>query len=142
MAIDLDAMLVKKVNQAKKTRIGKALNGFAHTIGGPSVAAGMNFVCTGALGFIITFPIYELAGPWAALPTGGFTIILLAIISLTIFVNEIGPNHLRKFMRPLLIFAIMFSLPFGLLSIPLLNSISQPHREASPLKKLEGIKKP
>ena len=137
--VDLDAMLVKKVNQARRTRIGKALDGFAHTVGGPGVAAGMNLVCTAALGFIITFPLYELGGPWAALPTGGFTLILLAIISLSILVDEFGSNPLRKALRPLLVFAIMFSLPFGLLSIPLLNSISQPHRELPALAKLRKV---
>jgi len=129
MAIDLDAMLVKKINQARKTRIGKAVHEASEQIGGPPYAAALNFVCTGALGFIITFPIYELGGPWAALPTGGFTIILLAIIALSIIVNAAGTKPMRKVMRPMLIFAIMFSLPFGLLSIPLLNELSPPRKK-------------
>ncbi len=128
---DLDAMLVKKINQTKQTGLGKALNRLGHKIGGPSVAAFLNLIFTATLGFLITLPIYELGGVWAALPTGGFTLVLLLIIALSIFVNEIGPNHLRKFMRPLLVFAILFSLPFGILSISLLNSISQPHQEGA-----------
>ncbi len=121
-------MLVSRVAQAKKSRIGRALDKFASQIGGPSAAAGLNLMCTAALGIIITWPIYEVGGFYAAIPTGGFTLILLSIISLAIIVNVTSSDALRKVTRPLLVFAIMFSLPFGLLSLSLLHSISQPHQ--------------
>ena len=119
-------MLVKKVAGATKHPFGRALEKFAFKVGGPAIAATMNLLCTATLGIIITWPIYRLGGPWAALPTGGFTIILITIISVAMFVNVTSSKPLRKVVRPLLVFAIMFSLPFGLLSLPLLHSISKP----------------
>ena len=122
-------MLVEKVAQANNSFLGKHLNSLASKIGGPSRAAFLNILCTAILGFIITYSIYELGGIYASLPTAAFTAILLAFISISIISHN--ANKGKKLARKLLIFAIVFSLPFGLLSLPLLHRLSsiksQPH---------------
>ena len=125
--MDLDKLLVKRVNQASRSFIGKRMLALTEKIGGASTAAALNIIFTAALGFIITFPIYELEGFWLALPTGVFTIILLVCLALGIASKELhtGKKHARK----LIVFAILFSLPFGLLSLPLLHELSTNHKE-------------
>ena len=116
-------MLVKRVAQAHNSFFGKHISALSERIGGVSAAAALNILFTAALGFIITFPIYEVGGFWLALPTGAFTIVLLVLISLGIISNQF--NIGRKHTRNLLVFAILFSLPFGLLSLPLLQELSK-----------------
>ncbi|MBD3398578.1 hypothetical protein GF412_05040 [Candidatus Micrarchaeota archaeon] len=125
--MDLDRMLVKRVKQASGSFIGKRLLALTDRIGGAYIPAALNIIFTGALGFLITFPIYELEGFWLALPTGAFTIILLFSLATCIFSSRfnVGRKHARK----LLVFAILFSLPFGLLSLPLLHELSRNHKE-------------
>lgn len=125
--MDLDKLLVKRVRQASGSFIGKRLLSLSDRIGGAYIPAALNLVFTAALGFIITFPIYELEGFWLALPTGAFTIILLISLSACILSSyfHMGRAHARK----LLVFAILFSLPFGLLSLPLLHELSSEHKE-------------
>lgn len=121
--LDLDKILVKKVSQTSKSFLGRHLLAFAERIGGASSAAIANIILTASLGFIITFPLYELEGLWLALPTGAFTLFLMLFIALAILSNyfNIGRAHARK----LLVFAILLSLPFGILSISLLNELSK-----------------
>jgi hypothetical protein len=125
--LDLDHLLVKRVMQASNSFIGKKVLALSDRVGGSYVPAALNLIFTAALGFIITFPIYELEGFWFALPTGAFTIILLISFFTCIISSYLhfGRKHARK----LLVFAILFSLPFGLLSLPLLNELSKNHKE-------------
>jgi hypothetical protein len=121
--MDLDKILVTRVRQASNSFIGKRVLGLSEKIGGASAAAALNIIFTGILGFIITFPIYEVGGIWLALPTGIFTIILLLFLTISILSRKL---HLgNKHARSLLVFAILFSLPFGLLSLPLLHRLSE-----------------
>jgi len=125
--MNLDKILVTRVRQASNSFVGKRVLKLSDKIGGASAAAALNVLCTGILGFIITFPIYEVGNIWLALPTGLFTIILLLFLSLGILSREFhtGSAHARK----LLVFAILFSLPFGLLSLPLLHELSKNKKE-------------
>ena len=125
--LDFDKIFRKRVAQAHKSFLGKRIAAFSAKIGGVSAAAALNIVFTAILGFIITFPIYELEGFWLALPTGAFTIILVLFLLLGIISRElkIGRKHTRK----LVAFAILFSLPFGILSLPLLHELSKNNKE-------------
>jgi hypothetical protein len=133
--LDLDRMLVREAARANNSVIGRPLAALAERIGGPSTAASLNILCTAFLGFTITYSIYALGGPWAALPTGAFTLLLISFISFAILSANSGAG--RKAARKPLAFAIIFSLPFGLLSLPLLSSLS-PLRAGS---SLEGLRK-
>ncbi|MCP4646551.1 MAG: hypothetical protein GY852_02300 [bacterium] len=121
--MDLDKILVTRVRQASNSFVGKRVLKISEKIGGASAAAALNILFTGILGFIITFPIYELEGIWLALPTGIFTLILLLFLSISILSRELHIGN--KYARGLLVFAILFSLPFGLLSLPLLHELSE-----------------
>lgn len=117
------------MRRASRSFLGKKMNALACRIGGVEFCAFLNLVFTAALGFLITFPIYEVGGVYAAIPTGGFTLILLFLISLAMAVSFLSIKPLEIAVRPLLGFAIMFSLPFGLLSLPLLNSLSKKEKD-------------
>ena len=121
----IDRVFRKQVRKASRSFLGKKMNALALRVGGVELCAFLNLVFTAVLGFIITFPIYEVGGVYAAIPTGGFTLVLLFLISLAMAVSFLSIKSLEIAVRPLLGFAIMFSLPFGLLSLPLLNSLSK-----------------
>ncbi|MBD3389485.1 hypothetical protein GF415_00835 [Candidatus Micrarchaeota archaeon] len=123
--MDIDRVFRKQIRKAGRSFLGKKMNALARRIGGVELCALLNLVFTAALGFIITFPIYEVGGVYAAIPTGGFTLALLFLISLAMAVSLLSLKPLKIAVRPLLGFAIMFSLPFGLLSLPLLHSLSK-----------------
>jgi len=125
--VDLDRILVKRAAQAHNSFLGKRITALSERIGGVSAAASLNILFTAALGFIITFPIYRVGGFWLALPTGAFTILLMLFLFLGIlsYRFQLGKPYARK----LLVFAILFSLPFGLLSLPLLQELSKNHKE-------------
>lgn len=125
--MDLDKILVKRTAQAHKSFFGTRISTLSERIGGVSAAAALNLLFTGILGFIITFPIYEVGGFWLALPTGAFTVVLLFFISISMLSHHFHMG--RKHARNLLVFAILFSLPFGLLSLPLLHELSKNHKE-------------
>lgn len=120
--MNLDAHLGRKVSQVGNSAVGKALSALAFKLGGVRRLALLNMLCTASLGFIISFPIYSVGGTAAALPTASFTVLLLILIFFGIFSFHLKP--LWKFSSKLLVFAILFSLPFGLLSLPLLQKLS------------------
>ncbi len=125
--VNLDKILVKRTAQAHKSFFGKRITALSERIGGVSAAAALNIVFTAALGFIITFPIYEVGGFWLALPTGAFTLLLMLLLSLGILSYRFQLE--KPYARKLLVFAILFSLPFGLLSLPLLQELSTNKKE-------------
>jgi hypothetical protein len=71
---------------------------------------------------IIIFPLFMVGGIWVSSPPLFFTLALLFVIcgSILSFKYDEG----RKIMRPLLAAAIILSLPFGLLSLPLLHELT------------------
>ncbi len=120
----LDEFLVKKINEGSKTRVGRFLISLASKVGGVSRLAGLNIILTATLGFIITYPLHITFGFHAALPTAIITIVPITIIFICILNYNFGGHLNGRTMRLLLLFAIFFSLPFSVLSLPLLHSIS------------------
>jgi type IV secretory pathway TrbD component len=118
----LDGLLQRKVSQASSSRVGRALNSLAAKIGGVRRLALLNALLTSCLGFAISFPIYSAGGIAAALPTSIFTFFLVSMICIAAL--SAGVKRMRGFSRKALAFAIIFSLPFGLLSLPLLEKLS------------------
>ncbi len=120
--MDFDAFFTKKVNQAHGSSIGRFLDALALRLGGAEHAAFLNALCTAGLGAIIVFPLFIVGRRWAYEPPLFLTLALLFVIcgSTLSFKYDKG----RKIMRPLLAAAIIFSLPFGLLSLPLLHELS------------------
>ena len=134
--MNLDNLLIKSVTRARKSFIGKRLFSFSSKIGSPSTLAVMNIVLTAILGFIVTYPIYLVGGFWAALPTGLFTILVVSTLSISFISERMG--YRSHFQRKLLVFSIVFSMPFGVLSIPLLHKISENKKEKELLKTESG----
>jgi len=120
---NLDSQLEKKIVQVKHSRVGKFLDSISHKTGGPATMACLNIACTAALGTIMTYPIYLAGGILAALPTGVFTTMLLTIIWMNIVHYKLGTHHKIRGLRKLLVIAILFTLPFGILSLPLLQTM-------------------
>jgi len=118
----LDKLLTEKIQQAYHSPTGKFLNALAVRLGGAEHAAFLNVLCTAGLGTIIIFPLFMVGGIWASSPPLLFTLALLFVICGSIL--SFRYNKGRKMMRPLLATAIILSLPFGLLSLPLLHSLS------------------
>lgn len=115
----------KKIYDSRKSRIGKILNRFAAGVGGVSRLAVLNIFLTMLLGTIITIPIYLKFGLHASLPTAIITVVPVLVIAFTILDYNSGRHMPGEVMRFLLIGAIFFSLPFSVLSIPLLQEISR-----------------
>ena len=120
--MDFDKLLVENVAKANKSSFGQFLSGISTKVGGPSVAALLNVLCTASLGIIISYPLFLLGGLWIAHPPIILTLSVLSIILASIASYRLGIG--KKPMRHLLALAIFFSLPFGLLSLPLLHAIS------------------
>jgi len=117
-------MLIENVEKTRQTAVGKFLDSITERTSGGSSLVALNFICTATLGFIMTYPLYLVGGIWAALPTGIFTLFILSIFGLCIF-NSISGGALNgPVLRKLLSFGILFSLPFGLLSLPMLYKVS------------------
>ncbi|MBN2477938.1 hypothetical protein JXB01_01475 [Candidatus Micrarchaeota archaeon] len=122
MSFDFDAMLVKKVSEANNTRVGRFLLSLSRS-GGITLLTVLHILCTSALGIAVTYPIYLFGGVWAALPTGLFTIFVVSLILVSFVSYRLGIRN--SIQRKMIIFAVLFSLPFGLLSMPLLYALSQ-----------------
>jgi len=121
----MDEYMSRKIYGSRKSRAGKMLNKVAAKVGGISRLAVLNIFLTVLLGTIITIPIYLAAGIHASLPTAIVTIVPVLVIAFTILDYNSGRHMPGEFMRLLLIVAIFFSLPFSILSIPLLQAISK-----------------
>ncbi|MCD4740646.1 hypothetical protein K8R43_05685 [archaeon] len=119
----LDNILVKKVAGAKNSSIGRFLSSIILKGWGVTILACLNVLCTFTLGFMMTYPLYIMGGFWMALPTGLLTFALIIILSANILNNKLGWTQ-GSTLRKLLILAILLSLPFGLLSLPLLKNSS------------------
>jgi len=121
--MNLDNLLIKSVTRARKSFIGKHLFSFSSKIGNVSTLAFLNIIFTTLLGFIVTYPLYLVGGFWVALPTGLFTIIVVSSLFIILISYRIG--HRSHLQRKFLALSIIFSMPFGVLSIPLLHKISE-----------------
>jgi hypothetical protein len=120
--MDFDLLLSEKVSDASDSAPGRVLSALARKVGGVRRLALLNMLLTSALGFAISYPIYLVGGILAALPTALFTFVL--VFSILLGALSVSFRGLRRVSSKLLIFAIIFSLPFGLLSLPLLKEIS------------------
>jgi len=127
-SMNLDSLLVKAVKKANKSFIGKPLSSLSEKIGSPSLLAFLHILFTAALGFIVTYPLYLAGGFWLALPTGFLAVLVVSSIFISVFLFELGyKGHIQ---RKLLVFAMLFSMPFGLLSLPLLHKLSKKEKSA------------
>ena len=122
VGLDLDKIFTQKINQAHHSVIGKFLDSLALRLGGSEHSAFLNVLCTAGLGTIIVYPLFLLGRRWAYDPPLFFTLALLIVICASILSFRYGKG--RKIMRPLLAAAIVLSLPFGLLSLPLLHELT------------------
>ena len=133
--MDFDKTLREKVAQANNSSAGRVLDSVADRIGGVPHLAALNIICTAILGFVVTYPIYVVGGIIPALPTAIFTVILLILIGFSAVNHLLGFPFRGHVPRKLLTFGILFSLPFGLLSLPLLHSMSgEKRRKTSSFK--------
>jgi len=120
---DLDAMLVKRIGQVNESAIGRLLNSLASMIGGIYSLACLNIVLTAMLGYLVTYIVFLIEGFYVALLPALVTIVPITVI-FTSMINHRFCFFGMKMPRRLLLLAIFFSLPFGILSLPLLHSMS------------------
>jgi hypothetical protein len=120
--LGFDEFLNRKIDEGRKTRAGRFLDSLSRS-GGVSRLALLNIILTATLGFIITYPLHATFGLHAALPTAIVTIIPITIIFICVLDHNLGGRMNGKTLRLSLLFAIFFSLPFGILSLPLLYSM-------------------
>ncbi len=123
--MDLDEFLVRKISEGRKTKIGKFLNALAEDAGGVSRLAFLNIILTASLGFIVTYPIFITFGVHASLPTAIVTMVPISIIFICILNHNFGGYLSGKTLRLILLIAIFFSLPFSVLSLPLLYAMAK-----------------
>lgn len=76
------------------------------------------------LGFFMTYPLYRAGGIWLALPTTVITVLLVTLLSVSVINHRLGGPLPDSITRILLVFVILFSMPFGMLSLPLLLKMS------------------
>ena len=124
-------MLIKKVALLNNTLIGRFLFKISSNVRCVLVLACLNILCTAMLGFMMTYPLYIAGGVWPALPTTLLTILLVMILTASILSHRLEIKN--PLQRTLLTFAILFSLPFGILSLPLLHRISSNEESVSEL---------
>ncbi|NYZ77547.1 hypothetical protein H0O02_04520 [Candidatus Micrarchaeota archaeon] len=120
---DLDATLVEKIGQVNKSAIGRFLNSIASMIGGVYTLVCLNIICTAMLGFVVTYAVFLVEGFGVALLPALVTTIPIAVIFTSMLNDRFGFFGM-KMPRRLLLLAIFFSLPFGILSLPLLHKMS------------------
>jgi len=123
--LDPDAVLTEKVAKVNKSYLGRLLNSFASKIGGSSRLAGLNALGAIIVGAIVSYPIYLIGGYWLAMIPILFTLAVASSIFIPIVHHNFKIKYGRNAARGLLMFAIMFSLPFGILSLPLLHRMSR-----------------
>jgi len=122
--LDIDRILTENIAKTKKSAIGRFLDSITERTERVSSLVVLNFISTASLGFLMTYPLYLVGGIWAALPTGIFTLFILGIFLFCIINSLSGGVFNGPVLRKLLALGILFSLPFGLLSIPMLYKIS------------------
>ena len=123
--MDLDEFLVKKIREGGKTRIGRFLRSLSLKIGGVTPLAALNIILTASLGFIIAYPLHVTLGFHAAILPAFITIVPISIIFICIVNYNMGNPVGEKTLRIPLMLAIVFSLPFSILSLPLLYTMSE-----------------
>ncbi len=118
-------MVREKTSEVNKSAVGKFLNSLAKRVGGTSRLAGINALCAAAVGVIVSYPVYVVGGFWAALAPVSLTLAVVLSILIPISYHNLGFSSGKRAVRTMLLFAIMFSLPFGILSLPLLYSMAK-----------------
>jgi hypothetical protein len=120
-----DSELKKKVKKAGDSGLGQFFLRLSSRIGGIPILSAIHIGFVALVGFITSYPLFLAGGFWLALPTTAFTILIAGIVFFCLFSYSfrlfIGNHWLHK----TLVFAMLFSLPFSLLSLPLLHGLSQ-----------------
>ena len=119
-----DDLLTKKFAELNRTPTGRFFSSLSSRVRCVTALAGLNILGTAMLGFLMTYPLYLAGGFWAALPTTIVTVLLTALLSISIFNHWLGEPLPGSTTRQLLVFAILFSMPCGMLSLPLLHNMS------------------
>lgn len=120
--MDFGKIFSEKVSAAHNSGFGKFLDAIALRLGGAEHAAFLNVLCTAGLGAVIVLPLLLVGKLLVFGPPLFYTLALLFIICGSIISYRY--NKGRKIMQPLLAAAIVGSLPFGLLSLPLLHGLT------------------
>ena len=116
-------LMKEELAKARQSRLIKWIQSVTPKKNGVYILAIINVVCTTLLGAAITYPLYKLLGIRGALPTGILTTVVVAVIFASLLNRWFNTNFARKGLKALLPLAIFFSLPFGVLSLPLLRRI-------------------
>ena len=116
-------LMKQKIAEARGSRIVKFIHSIVPKKNGVYLLALANIVCTTLLGAAITYPLYKVLGIRGALPTGALTAVVVTVILAALVNRRLGTDFGRKALKALLPLAIFFSLPFGVLSLPLLRRI-------------------
>ncbi|MFC2174847.1 hypothetical protein ACFLQ2_03160 [archaeon] len=116
-------LMKEKLAKAKQSWIIKWIRSVTPKKNGVYILALINVVCTTLLGAAITYPIYRVLGIRGALPTTLLTTAVVLVILAALINRRLGTPVGRKALKALLPLAIFFSLPFGVLSLPLLRRI-------------------
>ncbi len=117
------AYMNKKIAGAKKSRVLKFIMSKLPKKSGACKLALVNVVCTTLLGAFITYSLYHTIGMSGAIPAAALTAAVVAVILASLISLKLNTGFGRKALKVLLPLAILFSLPFGVLSLPLLRKI-------------------
>ncbi|MCK4327078.1 MAG: hypothetical protein KAW41_01230 [Candidatus Diapherotrites archaeon] len=121
--MEFKKLMKEKIARAKESRIAKFIISATPKKNGVYILALVNVVCTTLLGAVITYPLYKLLGIRGALPTTLLTAAVVVVILASLVNRWLDTGFGRKALKGLLPLAIFFSLPFGVLSLPLLRRI-------------------
>ncbi len=119
----LKAYMNKKISKAKTSRVLKLIMSKIPKKSGVYKLALINVVCTTLLGVVITYSLYHTIGIESALSTVVFTAAIVGVILAALINIKLNTKFGRNVLKVLLPLAILFSLPFGVLSLPLLQKI-------------------
>lgn len=116
-------LMKEKIASARKSRVIQFIQSITPKKNGVYILGIVNIVCTTLLGAVITYPLYKVLGIRGALPTTVLTAVVVIVLIAALVNRKLDTDFGRKALKGLLPLAIFFSLPFGVLSLPLLRKM-------------------